>query len=302
MIIFVMWRKRAMSISFKFFLVFLFSVAAFFAANTYASDRLLDQKVVHEKLEKNLEYPLALSSLKNINAQMVAEKEILLRGDVHKQTFEIDSTKSDDLAWALIQGHVEQYTTQLLFSCLGLECGSSNAWANQRFNVRQLYGLDQSQRYEAYQIENTSNEFLAVYFVRQGNRRIYAQVDHIVSEGRDFEYVVSAKAIQSALDENGYYIVGESIRKKTPQYTEATVQAVYALIRQKPHLKFLLVGHFFGASNDENLQYGLQAAEKLLAGLEQKGANTQQVKAVSVGSYAPRAAYSKNRVELVLQR
>ena len=71
-----------------------------------------------------------------------------------------------------------------LFSCIGRECGSSNYWANDIFGNRILYGPERNQYYSVFDAANEGREdFIAMYIITRGNRRVYAYFEFIEPGG-----------------------------------------------------------------------------------------------------------------------
>ena len=128
------------------------------------------QRKVFQSSEAGSEYRLTLSALKTVNASIVSEREIVVRGDIDRTTYEFLPSLKRREAWALLSRTLIGQQYRELYSCDGLSCGSSNAWANNRFRIKQLYGLDQTQKYRVYAVDGFN--YLVLYFVERGNRRV----------------------------------------------------------------------------------------------------------------------------------
>lgn len=124
-------------------------------------------------------YRLALGPQKKIDNVWRAEKLQNLNVGVRRLTQEVpaDFTLAEVLdIYGQMLGLAD---AQLLYACDGRDCGSSNSWANNHFKIKQLYGLDQSQSYRAYQ--QAENKWWVLYVVRRGNKRVYVQVEQLTA-------------------------------------------------------------------------------------------------------------------------
>src|SRR5690606_30975595 len=87
-------------------------------------------------------------------------------------------------------------------------CGSSNSWANDQFQIKQLYGLDQDQYYGIFELVDDQDQlnYFALYTVRRGNQRVYAHLELLQTEARSAAGVApNPDAIIEQLREQGYY-------------------------------------------------------------------------------------------------
>ncbi len=146
--------------------------------------------------------PLTLSALKKINGEWVAEQEHLVKG---KQLLEAFELKPPFSIAATIQAFNQYYTdqnAQLTFKCKGFDCGSSNAWANERFDLKQLYGLEKSQKVFVWQLDSP-RVFDTVYLVQRGNRRQYALWQRIIPNDQTLSFPPDVAIYSDILDSGG---------------------------------------------------------------------------------------------------
>ena len=122
----------------RFLSVFVFGTL--FTIQSLASDVVPfpDARVMYEQTKDNSRYTLALGGLKKINGIWEIEKVQRLTGRVERQTREILSTRSFNFALKEFQMYLDEINARPMFSCENLDCGSSNAWANERFKIKQL--------------------------------------------------------------------------------------------------------------------------------------------------------------------
>ena len=66
---------------------------------------------------------------------------------------------------------------QPAFECEARACGRSNLWANNLYGIRQLYGRDRFQRYQAVALPGG---WQTLYVIERGNQEIYAHLERVV--------------------------------------------------------------------------------------------------------------------------
>lgn len=208
------------------------------------SDVLAQQRAVFDSHQANAEYRFALGSVEKVNAEFKVERELLMTGSLHRKTYEFEQILSVNESWALLEEAYLSGDYQELFFCRGLDCGSSNAWANEVFGIKQLYGLDQSQRYVAYRrdVDGTSI-FGALYFVQRGNRRIYAQIDELsLPRNNAPDVTPSYAAILAAFERDGYYSL--AIKPASDSlFNQSEVAELIRALKHKPFAKYILRGY-----------------------------------------------------------
>ncbi len=145
------------------------------------------------------DYLLTLDSLKKINGQWRSEREQRVSGQLSRSTRQLDAGHSVDEVFEYYRQQLFQMEGREVFSCQARRCGSSNSWANNRFKIRELYGLDQHQRYSVFTIPaDEGSVFVSVYGVLRGNKRAYVHVEVLESPERLTLYSDDA-AIESQL-------------------------------------------------------------------------------------------------------
>ncbi len=290
--------------------LFLFFILIFCISPYTFSAELNDQRRMFSSMLSDVEYKLPLGVIKKINAINVVEREIILRGDVQRSTYEFDRQISAKNAWLMTLDALPK-NKQALFSCDALSCGSSNGWANDIFSIKQLYGLDQSQKFRAYALEDDINSFLAVYFVQRGNKRIYAQVDKIKALDTTQRVAPSMSVILKSLSEQGYYTlpvlsakgeVGRGLVASGTVFDEKELQSLLSALRAKPISKFYLVGHSYSAQTlEENHQTANDYARALLDKIVAKRMSAKRFSVQSVANLAPNKALPVDRVSVVVR-
>jgi len=129
-----------------------------------------------EEKKQTQNYILALGPYEKISNRWEPEKKRRLAGLVLRQTYEISRDYSQQDVYDFYVAQLAD-DSELLYRCESFNCGASNNWANAHFGIKQLYGLDRDQFYQVSQL--SSGEYITIYVVRRGNRRIFAQIEII---------------------------------------------------------------------------------------------------------------------------
>ncbi len=277
-----------------------FSLFVLALLSLYSSaSELADQRLVFRSTNETGEYRLTLGAIKNVNAALVADREVVVTGQIDRSTFEFVSGLKYHEAWDLIVKELRLSEYRELFSCDSLSCGSSNAWANSRFEIKQLYGLDQTQKYRAYALESEAQvEYLVLYFVQRGNKRIYAQVDRITSKNIVQAIPESYSTIVRLIDERGYYSIPIA---QDGGGSELQLDLVARALKIKPLTRFYVVGHCLKSRNHEaNRSCADDYANKVHQRLTELGIPPRRLDVKAVGELAPSYKKPSDRVELVV--
>jgi hypothetical protein len=262
-----------------------------------------DARVVYDSSGFEHDYRLTLGAMKKANNKWFAEREQRLSGPLHKQTLELAEGYGAEEAYSYYRNQLLGLGGRELFRCASRNCGSSSSWANERFKVSQLYGLDPQQLFSAFEVPGAAaqdNYYVVIYAVTRGNRRSYVQYEQILSAA-SVAVAASPAAIAEALQ------TGRSYRLP-PQYdadgrvlvAAEQVQSLAEALRLQPGLRVVLVGHNFDAVPlTEQRQRAEAAARELRAQLE-AGMAGERVQVQGIGSLAPGARGDRsNRIEVV---
>ena len=136
--------------------------------------RFAGSYIVQYSQQAERDYRFVLGGLEKINGVLAPEKEQRLSGQLTQITYRIPEYHNPEEAFRFIETQIEDQGGTRLFGCTGRDCGSSNQWANNIFRYSRLYGVDNTQSYAAYQLENRS---IALYSVRRGNKRVYLRLE-----------------------------------------------------------------------------------------------------------------------------
>lgn len=292
------------------FLPILFLLFALTIANTASAEAweavFPDAQVMNKKIIEEANYRLALGPLKNVNSQWRSEREQRLRGELQRRTMETPERFSVDEIYRQLRTALQRRNARPLYTCSGLDCGSSNAWANNYFGVKQLYGLDQNQYYGAWELQSQSGAlyYLSTYVVQRGNQRIYVQIDQIeVSNTVRGSIAATPMTLIEALTQQGYFtLAGVDWSGDDITIEGKHIKVVAEALNRDPWLKIRVVGHDYGPGDlVQQQQRSMRAAQEVQDLLLELGIKPERITAHGIGSLAPAPQGDSARIEIVRQ-
>ncbi len=268
--------------------ILLFGLFSHFSYASLLDGFFPEDRKIFIKSEPLSQYRLTLGGLKKINGILTAEREVLLTGKIERRTIEVKHFFSLPKAWNHIVQNVGDLGANLLFECREFDCGSSNSWANDRFKIKQLYGLDQFQRYAAWEFsQNDTKFYLAAYLVKRGNKRLYAQLDLIQSSAQS-EPLPDLEVIQDKLARDSFFILPGVQFDEKIEISSSMLQVITQVLSNLGSQDFYLVGHSYKSQTlEEKTELSLDYAKALLKLFEENGVRKGQLEAKGVGSLAP---------------
>lgn len=253
----------------------------------------LDRYDAHETSD----YTLPLSAWRRAAGEWRLEQSERLEGNLQRFTYRIPEGHSPREAHRYWIAALQPLNPTRLFSCRGRGCGPSNQWANAVFDNRELYGLDEQQWYDAFEVQQGGQRYgLALYSVERGNRRVYTHLDMVALDaGARQELAVTADGLLVPLQERGYVVLS-----RADEVDAARIEALALALQKDSSLHLLVVGHAYGSGPLPALQQrSLLQAERVVKQLVDRGVPARRLEAVGVGPVAPGHAGSVDRVELV---
>ena len=259
------------------------------------------ERVVFDRSANQEDLLVPLSSPTKIDGRWITQKSMTASGRLSQKTSQLKDRTSLDQAWfsLLQQLNQPEKNIQLLYQCSGRDCGSSNAWANEIFGVKQLYGLDSKQHYAAL-IESLENgqRIYRLYGVERGNKRQYIQVDILNSNARS-QVTPSESVLKEQLARSNYLIINLGFDGTQFTVSDALIDQL-AVIIEATNDAYYLVGHDSSQANQtDRLRFSVQAAEFVRDLLIQHAVNPQRLEVTGVGGLAPEAKSSRIAVVLV---
>ncbi len=276
--------------------------------------RFPDSEIVEYEVSDELNHQLVLGTLQRTRGEVVPEASERLKGRVTRIVYAVPSDYQVSDVREFFSQQLRERGDEVLFSCEGRACGSSNYWANDIFKRRILYGPERNQFYLAAR-SNTALEddpFLALYLITRANRRLYAYLEIVEQETAIAPQVlVNEGVLASSLIETGSVILpavefgsveGDSERLLEPEALDYLVR----LLQRESDMRVYIVSHL---SRPEKSLEALLAQSKnrsqlIRQILIEKGIDGARVEAAGVGPLAPSCALSdcSDRIELVVMQ
>lgn len=267
-----------------------------------------EARVMRREYRPDQDYTLVLSTFKKVDGAWIADREQRVSGDLSRRTLELVREYSAREAYQFYREQLAEFPVRELFVCRERECGGSINWANNHFNVIQLYGLDEHQYYGVYEVSARDAVFYAsLYTVRRGNRRVYVQLDLVRTPKTDGQMLSSNPAtFRHNLAESHFFVLpGFEVTGTEDEWSVSvpgtTLEALAAVLRQEPDWRLALVGHDYAAKTVAAQQaQSLEYAEKVRAALTARGVSEGRLSVYGLGSLAPAGRGERSaRVEVV---
>ncbi len=247
-------------------------------------------EIVSESTEPLNDYRLLLSSLKKINGQWRAETERRVAGSLQRTTLQVTGGHSVDEAYNF---YVQQLQGPLaareIFRCEGLKCGPSSAWANEHFQLKELYGLDKFQYYSVWLLG--PGKYLSLYGIRRGNKRVYIHHETMSADNpQAVEIATTPESIARALNTEGFYGLPSEVLKQSESELSANVhiQSVVKALLGERLIKLTVVGHDHKTgSAAQKLSRSAELAERIQRVLIASGVAEKRLSVFALGAYAP---------------
>ena len=233
------------------------------------------------------QYILATGSMKKVNGVVAPETQLYLSGLLTRITYRLPTGHSSQDAFAMLQQQLTKQPAEVLFNCQGRFCGESNQWANFQFKISKLYGVDREQQYQAIKLttNKTQPSYLALYTVKRGNKRVYAQIDLVepvkAKDNTDTVVITAADAAGTLL---GRLQAGERVYPPFERIDALQLQALSHWLTQNSQQKLFIIGHSEANTGNGSSK---QQAEQVRQWLLEHGFAATQVEAFGVGSLAP---------------
>jgi outer membrane protein OmpA-like peptidoglycan-associated protein len=249
---------------------------------------------MYSSLTSQDDYRLTLGALEKINNQWVPEYEQRLAGTLDKKTFKLDEGHSAQEVFQYYFKQTQQLGGRLLFQCRGRSCGSSNSWANTRFHVKQLYGLDDKQFYAVFEVDgldsdspSSARSYVTLYGVTRGNKRSFIQLDVMQTRQKLSISATPEVIVEQLTQEKTFTLSG--FDSLTGQLKSEHLSSLVAALKQKRHWTIAIVGHDFSpVSLEQQKQASLVLAQGLRDQLIAQGVKEQQIVAYGLGGLVPR--------------
>jgi hypothetical protein len=243
----------------------LFSVLS--PTTALGSDAFPRAKLMHAEPMGNVEYRLVLSGLKNRATVISGKVERLINADVKRELWQLSSNHN---LQQVMDYYLDQWAGgEVLYRCSGLDCGSSNFWANKIFNNSKLYGRDSNQSYAVVIDPKQKDKIHVIYAIQRSKQSIYFNIDEVSSSDAVEDDAVERQKITTALSKEsgwlpGMYTVDGRIDDKKSAILIDTLKNLDAGIKRRLYL----VVHCYQANNmADNFACSTRLSQQLRAAI-----------------------------------
>lgn len=250
--------------------LYLFTLLSLSVFQVQAAEKSIDfprAELVEETQVNNSEYRLVLSELKRKQATTSGEVERLISGDMTRQFWQLSVNHE-------VEQVLEHYLTQwkdaqVMYRCSGLDCGSSNFWANKIFKNAKLYGRDANQAYLVAMIPGSPNRIYVLYAVQRSKQKLYFNLDEITSTDALTDEEVERRQLMTSLQQEagwleGLHVTDGRIDEKQSEVLLNTLKNLDGSIKRRLYL----VVHCYQANNmADNFACSTRLAQQMRAAI-----------------------------------
>ena len=283
-----------------------------------------DSEIADRTLQRDVNHSIVLGGLERVRGEVIPEASERLRGDVTRITYEVSQEFTGEDVYRFYNEQLVSKNYEMLFSCEGRACGSSNYWANDIFRNRILYGPERNQYYMAFRANSglPDDPYFSVYIITRVNRSIYAYVVIVEPGGTEEPVQIAAVAEPLPLEEATGTTAGASLLQRLRQQgsvmlpainfeagdslpSSLDVEPIVAAMNADPTLTVYLVAHLTerGQALEVLMRRSEIRASALREALIVAGVDAQRIESAGAGPLAPNCAGDNcsERVELVLR-
>lgn len=198
--------------------------------------------LVDSSIESAVDHAVVIGSIRHINNQLRAEREVLAVGELIRATYQIPGPHDREEAFEHAKEQLLAQPGSLLFFCEGRECGSSSLWANQVLDNATLYGPEDNQAYMVMQLDTEPQRFVSLYAITRGNRRVYLHVEQFTPEKAVTEQLYPTPAtLLKMLHAEGQLVIPANLAAD-PESAKAWVNLVNRMLRSDTRLRISVNG------------------------------------------------------------
>lgn len=166
--------------------------------------RFSGSKIVSFKNVAEQERIYPQGAIRRISGTLRYEREVAAQGQLTALTYELPRSHSANEVFAKARGDLQAQDAELLYWCVGRECGSSSLWANAVFANATLTGSDDQQTYALLRLaEPRQDSLLALYSITRGNKRAYLHAELLNANAPLGEVLPTPATLQRQLKSTG---------------------------------------------------------------------------------------------------
>ena len=238
---------------------------------------------------------LITGEVKRSNGQVTPESSDFVRGVRSTQTYEVPEVGRKGVTGKFFKEQI-QSLGQLLFECVGRDCGSSNYWANVVFDQALLYGPTEDQHYLLGKLSGDRGDYVIVYLAQRATGKRYIHIETISDVAG--ESLLDSRLVASALRLQHRFVIESEL-------DENILIAVKDALNEGTWPSLALVAHdqLLPTETLEAAQARTQErARAAKSKLEAIGADTKNLVAIGAGPISPIDRSNIKRLELILLR
>ncbi len=243
-----------------------------------------------DESNNNGDYVVALGPMRNINSRWRAENEQLIQGEVSRIVYELPRTHDLSEVMQSYYAQLQRFDATPLFICQGHTCGSSASWANEHFEERRLYGLDQFQDLAVFQVIQEQEVTLAtIYGVTRGNQRSYLLIDLVkIDSSRVIDQTPTVKTVESIIKGKRYLPLPINLVEGEFILTEGFGAVLGQFLKSSPSTNIaLVVSDHRNDRLSQNIDNSTGIAESLYQQLQSAGIAANRIEVHGVGNLIP---------------
>jgi hypothetical protein len=178
--------------------------------------RFAGSKIVSFKEVAEQERIYPQGAIRRISGTLRYAREVAAQGQLTAVTYELPRTHSANEVFASAREALQAEDAELLYWCVGRECGSSSLWANAVFDNAILTGSDDQQTYALLRLaEPRQDSLLALYSITRGNRRAYLHAELLAANAALGELLPSPATLQRQLKSTGELRLAKQVEPST---------------------------------------------------------------------------------------
>ena len=209
-------------------------------------------------------YRLVLSELKHIQGNTFGEQERRLSGQLQREIYDLPQGVGLSELSAFFSDALSGQ--QMLYQCLGIDCGSSHFWANDIFSEARLVSRDKEQAYlAALTSVDGKNQLTVIYISLRGGRQGKVLVDTLTTSDPVLAGAATREQIRTTLASSSGWLPGMVVagNELDVQGSDALIQEINSLASGVKQRLNLVVHCYRGTKIDDTLACSEKLANSL---------------------------------------
>lgn len=215
--------------------------------------------LVDSSTQADADHGVVIGSIRRINNQLRAEREVRTIGELIRATYQIPSEHHRREAFEHAKKQLLAQSGSLLFFCEGRECGSSSLWANQVLGNATLYGPEDNQSYLAMQLDTEPQRFVSLYAITRGNRRVYLHVEQFTPDAAVTEVLYPTPSTMLKLLHLDKQLMVPADLAAEPESAQAWIQLLNRMLRSDTRLRVSINGDQAPAVVQQLIDLGIRS-------------------------------------------